>query len=86
MKFYLPNGLGSAWEGRVAFDTVNLRLFRTPTDMRESKQHTQMLAERHLNPICLGSKINWHMCEWVRTHKGQRNFALAALKAIQMKR
>lgn len=82
VKFYSPNGPGSVWEVRVACNTVNLRLFRTPTDIRESQQHTQMLAERHLNPICLRSKINLHTCEWVRTHKLQRDFALVTLKAI----
>jgi len=63
VKFYSPNGRGSVLEVRVASDTVNLRLSRTPTDKKESKQHTQMLAKRHLNPICLWSKINLHTCE-----------------------
>lgn len=82
VKFYSPNGRGSVLEVRVASDTVNLRPSRTPTDMKESKQHTQMLAKRHLNPICLRSKINLHTCESVHTDNVQRNFALVALKAI----
>lgn len=63
VKFYSPNGRGSVLEVRVASDTVNSRLSRTPTDTKESKQHTQMLAKRHLNSICLRSKINLHTCE-----------------------
>ena len=86
VKFYSPNGRGSVLEVRAASDTVNSRLSRTPTDKKESKQHTQMLAKRHLNSICLRSKINLRTCEKVRTDNKQRNFALVTLKAIQMKR
>lgn len=82
MKFSLPNVRDSTPGVRGASHSVNLRLFGTPTDIGESQQHTQMLAERHLNPICLRSKINLHTCEYVRTHKVERNFALDSLKAI----
>lgn len=63
VTFSLPNVRDSKPGDHGASHSVNLRLFRTPTDIRESQQHTQMLVERHLNPICLRSKINLYTCE-----------------------